>query len=91
MRIQRASREALDAARQQAVVLLDPLVDAVVDRLGLAVGVAGADDEVVRVAEHAAEVELDDVDRLHVGRVALDDARPGRRPRAAVCGCSLIV
>ena len=43
--------EALDAARQQAVVVLQPLVDPVVDRLGLAVGVAGADDEVVGVAD----------------------------------------
>ena len=42
MRIQRASLQALDAARQQAVLLLHALVDAVVDRLGLAVGVAGA-------------------------------------------------
>ena len=50
------------------------------DRLGLAVGVAGADDEEVRVAEHAAEVELDDVDRLLVGGVApRSRARPGRR------------
>ena len=69
--------EALDPARQQAVVLLEALVDAVVDRLRLAVGVAGADDEVVRVAEHAAQVELDDVDRLLVGRVAPRSSRRG--------------
>jgi hypothetical protein len=55
------------------VLLLEPLVDPVVDRLGLAVRVARADDEVVRVAEHAAQVELDDVDRLHVGGEVLDD------------------
>ena len=62
MRIQRASPSALDAARQQAVLLLHVLVDAVVDRLDLAVGAAGGDDEVVGVAEHAAQVELDDLD-----------------------------
>ena len=72
MRIQRASRQALDAARQQAVVVLQRLVDAVVDRLDLAGGVARADEEEVRVAEDAAHVELDDVDRLLVGRVGGD-------------------
>src|SRR5688572_30034105 len=56
--------EALDPAREQAVLLLEALVDAVVDRLGLAVRVARADHEVVRIAEHALQVELDDVDRL---------------------------
>src|SRR4051794_11284959 len=64
--------QALHAAGQQAVLLLHVLVDAVVDRLGLAVCAAGADDEVVRVAEHAAEVELDDFLRLDVGGVAGD-------------------
>ena len=53
----------------------------VVDRLGLAVGVAGADDEEVGVAEHAAQVELDDVDRLAVGGVA-------RRSRSASCSAA---
>src|SRR3954452_6708212 len=66
--------DALDAARKQAVVFLQALVDAVVDRLRLAVRVAGADDEVVGVAEHAAQIELDDVDRLLVGGVLLDPA-----------------
>src|SRR5215212_6506977 len=41
--------EALDAAREQPMLLLEPVVDAVVDRLCLAVGVAGADDEEVGV------------------------------------------
>ena len=41
----------------------------------LAVGVARADDEEVGVAEHAAQVELDDVDRLLVGGEAGDRAR----------------
>src|SRR5215217_6969669 len=70
-------REALDAARQQAVLLLEALMDAVVDGLRLAVGVARADDEEVRVAEHAAEVELGDVYRLLVGREVRDLAREG--------------
>src|SRR3954453_281094 len=42
--------EPLDAPREQPVAL-HPLVDAVVDRLGLALGVAGADDEEVGVAD----------------------------------------
>ena len=67
--------QAFDAAGQQAVVLLHVLVDAVVDRLGLAVGAAGGDHEVVRVAEDAAQVELDDVDRLLVRRVPGDPLR----------------
>src|SRR5215217_7057073 len=65
--------DALDAAGQEPVVVLEPLADAVVDRLRLPVRVAGADDEVVRVAQHAPEVELDDVDRLLVGGVVLDE------------------
>src|SRR5919199_1953425 len=64
--------DALLAARQQPMVLLEALPDAVVDGLRLTVRVAGADDEVVRVAEDAAQVELDDVDRLLVSRVVLD-------------------
>src|SRR3954452_3906102 len=60
---------ALDTARQLAVVLLEALVDRVVDRLGLAVGVAGADDEEVGVARHAAEVEHVELDRLLVRRI----------------------
>src|SRR5439155_20332610 len=42
--------EALDAAGQQAVAVLQALVDAVVDGLRLALGAARADDEVVGVA-----------------------------------------
>src|SRR4051794_12321086 len=42
-------------------------MDAVVDGLRLALGVAGADDEVVGVAQDAAQVQCDDVDRLLVG------------------------
>ena len=72
MRIQLRLLRPLDPARQQAVVLLHALVDAVVDRLGLAIGVAAADDEEVGVVEHAAHVERDDVDRLHVAGVAGD-------------------
>ena len=72
MRTQRASREPFDAPRQHPVVLLHPEVDAVVDRLGLAVGVAGADDEVVGVADHAVQVEHEHVDRELVGGVAGD-------------------
>ena len=86
MRIQRASLSALDAARQQAVVVLHPLVDAVVDRLGLAVGVAGADHEEVRVADDAAQVDHDDVDRLLVGG-ELGDAR---RAASGVIGRQLM-
>src|SRR6267378_908315 len=56
--------EPLDPLRQQAVLLLHPEVDAVVDGLGLALRVARADNEVVRVAERAAEVQLDDVRRF---------------------------
>src|SRR2546423_12365899 len=56
--------DALDAPWKQAVLLLHPEVHAVVDRLGLALGVARADHEVVGVAEHASQIEFDDVDRL---------------------------
>ncbi len=42
------------------------------DRLGLAVAAAGADHEVVGVADDPAQVELDDLERLAVGRVAGD-------------------
>ena len=45
----------------------------VVDGLRLAVGVTGRDHEVVGVAEHAAQIELDDVLRLDVRRVARDE------------------
>ena len=73
------------------------------DRLGLAPGVARADQEVVGVAEHAAQVELDDVDRLLVLGVAGDlahelrsaqarrpsaRATPARARRARARGCS---
>src|SRR5215216_2419717 len=64
--------QALDPAREEAMVLLEALVDPVVDRLGLPVGVSRADDEEIGVAEHAAEVELGDVDGLLVGRVLRD-------------------
>src|SRR3954449_11599226 len=66
---------ALDTARQLAVVLLEALVDRVVDRLGLAVGVARADDEEVRVARHAAQVEHGEVEGLLVGRVGRGELR----------------
>ena len=79
MRIQRDSVQPLDPPRQEAEVALEALVDAVVDRLGLAVGVARADQEVVGVAQDAAEVELDDVDRLLVGGQRRD--RPGQLAR----------
>ena len=64
---------ALDAPGKEAVLLLHVLVDAVVDGLDLAVGAAGGDHEVVGVAEHAAEVELDDVLCLDVGGEAGDE------------------
>ena len=57
----------LDAARQKAVAL-QILVDRVVDCLRLAFGVAGADHEEVRVADHPAHVEHAYVDGLPVGR-----------------------
>jgi hypothetical protein len=41
-------------------------VDGIVDRLDLAIGVPRADHEVVGVADHPAEVELDDLERLAV-------------------------
>src|SRR3954466_7703895 len=65
--------QAFDAPREQAVLLLHVLVNAVVDRLGLAVGAAGGDHEIVGVAEDAAQVELEDVDRLDIARVAGDE------------------
>src|SRR4051794_11522503 len=49
--------QAFDAAWGDPVVLLEALADAVGDRLRLAVRVAGADDEAVRVVEHAGDVE----------------------------------
>src|SRR3954468_5053487 len=61
--------DALDAARQQALVLLEAQVDAVVDGLRLTVGRAGDDDEEVGVARHLAQVEHDDVGSLLVRRV----------------------
>src|SRR6202034_339948 len=60
----------LDAARQQPVLALAALEDAIVDRLRLALGVARADDEVVGVPEHTAQVELDDLAGLLVRGVA---------------------
>src|SRR5580693_8824404 len=85
---------ALDPARQRVVLVLEPLEDAVVDSLRLAAGVAGADEEVVGVAEHPAQIELDDVDRLLVGRQTRDLAdeplalqRPGApAPRRRLAG-----
>ena len=47
-------------------------MDAVVDRLDLACRVARADEEEVGVADDAAHVEFDDVDRLLVGRLGGD-------------------
>ena len=79
MRTQRDSVRPSTRRGQQAVLVLQALVDAVVDRLDLAVGVAGADDEVVGVAEDAAHVELDDVDRLLVVGVARRSARRAAR------------
>jgi hypothetical protein len=49
-------------------------VDGVVDRLDLAVRAAGADHEVVRVADHPAEVELDDLERLAILGIGGDGA-----------------
>ena len=49
---------------QDAELTLGALVDSVVDRLHLAVGVAGADQEEVGVADQPAHVELEHVVRL---------------------------
>ena len=58
---------ALGAARQQPLVrVLQLLVDRVVDRLRLALGVARADHEEVGVGHDPAQVEHADVDRLAV-------------------------
>src|SRR5271166_6929080 len=62
----------LHAAGQRVVLALEPLEDAVVNRLGLAAAVTRADDEEVRVAENAPQVELDDIDGLLVSRVPGD-------------------
>ena len=64
------------------------------DGLRLAAAVARADEEVVGVAEHAAQVELDDVERLLVRGVAGDladqpSAAPPRRPRRRQLRCAL--
>src|SRR3954451_21821945 len=64
--------QALDPPGEQSVLLLHPFEDRVVDGLGLALGVARADDEPVRVAEDAGEVEQRDVAGLAVARVACD-------------------
>src|SRR5271155_2915433 len=48
----------LNAAGQQFVLALQPLEDAVVNRLRLTAGVARTDQEEVRVAEHTPQVEL---------------------------------
>ena len=63
---------ALHPARQEAVVLLHALVDAVVDRLGLAIGVAAGHEEEVGVVEHAAHIQRDDVCGLDVTGIAGD-------------------
>ena len=44
------------------------------DRLGLALAAARADHEVVRVADHRPQVQLDDVERLAIGGVLRDRA-----------------
>src|SRR5205823_12692344 len=53
------SRGTLHAPWQRVVLVLQALEDAVVDRLGLPVGVAGADQEVVgvRSEEHTSELQ----------------------------------
>jgi hypothetical protein len=50
-------------------------VDGVMDRLDLAIGAAGADHEVVGVADHPAQIELDDLERFTVFGVGGDGAR----------------
>src|SRR5947209_18721960 len=75
----------LDTPWQRAF-RLQLLVDRVVDRLGLALGVARADDERVRVADDLAHVEHADVDRLAVGgdrRDPVDEFRAGDLGRRA--------
>jgi hypothetical protein len=72
MRIHFASPTPSTRPRQEAVVLLEPLVDPVVDRLRLPVGVAGADHEVVRVAQHLTHLEGDELSGLLVSGVAGD-------------------
>ena len=54
------------------MLVLEALEDPIVDRLRLAASAPGADEEVVGVAEHPAEIELDHLDGLLVGRVAGD-------------------
>src|SRR5215208_6625656 len=72
---------ALGAAGQEAVVaaLLQLLVDPVVDRLRLALGVARGDHEEVRVGDDSAQVDHADVDRLLVGGDLRDPLRKRRR------------
>src|SRR4029453_16913973 len=70
---------ALGAAWQQAAVgaVLQLVVDAVVDRLCLALRVARADHEEVGVGDDAAQVDHADVDRLAVG---------GEKTQTSGCG-----
>jgi nicotinate (nicotinamide) nucleotide adenylyltransferase len=56
----------LPASRQQPLALLEAQVDGIVDGLDLAVRATGADDQVIRVADQAAQVQGDDVLRLAV-------------------------
>jgi hypothetical protein len=54
------------------MVGLHASVDPVVNGLHLAAAAAGADQEEVRIADHPAQVDLHDLDRLAIGRVAGD-------------------
>jgi hypothetical protein len=54
------------------VLVFHPLVDGIVDRFRLAIRATGADHQVVGVSDDAAEIELDDVERLAIGRVLAD-------------------
>ncbi len=53
--------------RQHPVLVLHAQVDAVVDRLDLAVTATRADQEVVGDGREPPQIQLDDVDRLAVG------------------------
>src|SRR3954464_6713915 len=75
---------AFDATRQQSGRALQLEVNGVVDRLRLALGVARADHEVVRVADRVAQVEQPHVDRLLVVRDLRDPL--GQRQRLARIG-----
>ena len=90
---------ALGAARQQALLLLQLRVDRVVDRLRLALGVARADHEEVRVAHDPAQVDHAHVVALRSDAIAAirsascsepSSARPRRSParRARARRCS---